>query len=248
MHLIWPTDPGLETSLDDEALLDLYAPPPTRQWLRVNFVTSLDGAVEVDGYSRGLSGKPDQKVLGLLRQQCDALMVGAGTLRHEGYGPIRLNAQRRAWRREQGLAEIPPLVIVSAALDLNPEARALAEAPVRPIVLTRAAAPAERQAALASVADVVLCGETVVDLALGLGDLHARGLDQILCEGGPHLFGALLAADVVDELCLTVSPLLAGPGAGRIVAGVTRDAPAELRLQHIVEADGMLLTRYARAT
>lgn len=248
MHLIWPTDSSHEKDLDDAGLRDLYAPPRSRPWLRVNFVTSLDGAVEVDGYSRGLSGQPDQEVLGLLRQHCDALMVGAGTLRHEGYGPIRLDEQRRAWRREQGLAEIPPLVVVSAALDLDPQARALAEAPVRPILLTRAAAPPERQATLARVADVVVCGETVVDLAVGLAELNRRGLRQILCEGGPHLFGALLAAELVDELCLTVSPLLAGPGAGRIVAGVTRDTPAELRLRHIVAADGMLLTRYARET
>src|SRR5215510_11796703 len=140
MHLIWPIDPSQETRLDDARLSDLYAPVRTRPWLRVNFVTSLDGAVEVDGYSRGLSGQPDQKVLGLLRQHCDALMVGAGTLRHEGYGPIRLDARRRAWRREQGLAETPSLVIVSAALDMDPQARALTDAPVRPIVLTRAAA------------------------------------------------------------------------------------------------------------
>jgi riboflavin biosynthesis pyrimidine reductase len=248
MHLIWPTHRNQETGLDEAGLRDLYAPPRPRPWLRVNFVASLDGAVEVDGYSRGLSGKPDQKVLSLLRQHCDALMVGAGTLRHEGYGPIRLDAQRRAWRREQGLAEIPPLVIVSAALDLDPQASALKDAPVRPILLTRAAAPPERQASLAKVADVAVCGETKVDLAVGLAELNRRGLRQVLCEGGPHLFGALLAAELVDELCLTVSPLLAGPGAGRIVAGVTREVPVELALRHIVAADGMLLTRYARET
>ncbi|MGE5828109.1 MAG: pyrimidine reductase family protein [Micromonosporaceae bacterium] len=250
MHLIWSsaTAPDGGSRLDEAGLCDLYAPPRTRPWLRVNFVTSLDGAVEVDGYSRGLSGQPDQKVLGLLRQHCDALMVGAGTLRHEGYGPIRLDAQRRAWRREQGLAEIPPLVIVSAALDLDPTARVFTDAPVRPIVLTRAASASARQESLASVADVLVCGETVVDLAVGVAQLHERGLRQILCEGGPHLFGALLAAGLVDELCLTISPLLTGAGAGRIVAGVTRDVPLELELRHVVEADGLLLTRYARET
>src|SRR5262245_19042776 len=193
MHLIWTTQPSQDTVLDDAGLRDLYAPPRPRPWLRVNFVASLDGAVEIDGYSRGLSGKPDQLVLSLLRKHCDALMVGAGTLRHEGYGPIRLDAQRRAWRREQGLAEIPPLVIVSAALDLDPQTGALSEAPVRPIVLTRAAAPPERQATLAKVAVVVVCGEAVIDLAVCLAELNRRGLPQILCEGGPHPFGALLA-------------------------------------------------------
>ena len=147
-------------------------------------------------------------------------MVGAGTLRHEGYRAVRLDEQRRAWRREQGLAEYPTLVVVSAALDLDPDAPRL-----RRGAGTADRAHARRRArrtgatASAAVADVVVCGESVVDLAVGLAELRARGLDQVLCEGGPHLFGALLAADLVDELCLTVSPLLAGPGAGRIVAG-----------------------------
>ena len=243
MQLIWPPP---ATPLDDDALRDLYAPDRSRPGLRVNFVTSLDGAVEVDGYSRGLSSRADQQVLGLLRQHCDALIVGAGTLRHEGYGAIRLDPARRSWRREQGLAEVPTLVVVTAALDLDPAQGAFADAPVRPVVLTHAAAPAERRAALEAVADVLVCGPEEVDLAAGIAALHERGLRQLLCEGGAHLFGSLLAANVVDELLLSVSPLLAGPGADRIVAGSPHDEPLGMRPIHIVEADGMLLTRYTR--
>lgn len=250
MRLIWPPTPGGESAdhlLDDDELRDLYAPDRSRPSLRVNFVTSLDGAVEVDGYSRGLSGQPDQQVLALLRQHCDALMVGAGTLRHEGYGAIRLDPARRAWRREQDLAEYPTLVVVTSGLDLDPAQGAFAEAPTRPMIITHAAAPPERRAALEPVADIVSCGDDRVDLAAAARDLHRRGLRQLLCEGGPHLFGALLAADVVDELCLTLSPLLTAPGAGRIVAGPPRPEPLAMHLVHIVEADGMLLTRYARS-
>jgi riboflavin biosynthesis pyrimidine reductase len=243
MQLIWPPP---ATTLDDDALRDLYAPDRDRPGLRVNFVTSLDGAVEVDGYSRGLSGRADQRVLSLLRQHCDALVVGAGTLRHEGYGAIRLDPRRRAWRRERGLAEIPTLVVVTAAVDLDPAQGAFADAPIRPVVMTHAAAPARRRAALEAVADVLVCGDGTVDLKAGVAALHERGLRQLLCEGGPHLFGSLLAADVVDELYLTVSPLLAGPGAGRIIAGPSLENPRSLRPAHIVEADGVLLTRYTR--
>jgi riboflavin biosynthesis pyrimidine reductase len=114
-------------------------------------------------------------------------------------------------------------------------------------VLTHDAAPADRRDALATVADVVSCGQSVVDLARGLAELHRRGLRHVLCEGGPHLFGALLAADLVDELCLTVSPLLVGAGPGRIVAGGRRDEPETLRLAHLIVAEGMLLTRYVRS-
>jgi len=249
MQRLWP-DPA---PLDDAALLAAYAPDRTRPNVRVNFVTSLDGAVEVAGYSRGLSSEADQKVFSMLRTLADAVMVGAGTLRHERYGPVRLDDAPRAWRREQGLAEQPTLVIVSASLDLDAGHRVFTEAPVRPVVLTHAGAPPDRRAAIEPVADVVGCGESVVDLAAGLADLRRRGLGQVLSEGGPHLFGALLAADLVDELCLTVSPLLVGAGPDRIVgAGAGADAgraePLPMRLVHLIAAGDTLLTRYARAS
>jgi riboflavin-specific deaminase-like protein len=243
MLRIWP-DPVV---LDADAVRDAYAPDRAHPSVRLNFVTSLDGAVEVDGYSKGLSGEADVRVFGLLRMHSDAVMVGAGTLRHEGYHALRLDEARRSWRREQGLPVHPTLVIVSASLRVDPGDDVFAEAPVRPVVLTHAAAPAERRHALAKAADVIACGESVVDLAAGLRELHGRGLSQVLCEGGPHLFGALLAADLVDELCLTLSPLLAGPGAGRIVAGAPVDTPRPMRLVHILTEGDMLLTRYARA-
>jgi riboflavin biosynthesis pyrimidine reductase len=259
MRRIWPALADLaDADLDEAALSSAYAPDRSRPGLRVNFVTSLDGAVEVGGYSEGLSGGADRAVFGLLRAHSDGLLVGAGTLRHEGYRGVRLDERRRAWRREHGFAEYPTLVVVSSTLDLDPDQAAFADAPVRPIVLTHAAGLLERRAAppagaartladLQAIADIVVCGESTVDLAAGLAELRRRGLDQVLCEGGPHLFGALLAADLVDEFCLTISPLLAGPGAGRIVAGPGRETPLGMRLIHVIEADDMLLARYARA-
>jgi len=168
----------------------------------------------------------------------------------DNFGAARFASASRAWRREQGLAEQPTLVIISSSLDLEAGHRAFTEAPVRPVVLTHAGAPPDRRAAIEPVADMVICGESGVDLSAGLAELLRRGLGQVLCEGGPHLFGALLAADLVDELCLTVSPLLAGAGPGRIVAGAGADAgraePLPMRLVHVIAAGDMLLTRYAR--
>lgn len=249
MRRIWPT-PADAPELDDAALVDAYAADRTRPWLRVNFVTSLDGAVEVGGYSEGLSSEGDQAVFKVLRMHCDALLVGAGTLRREGYRGVRLDEERRAWRRDHGLTEYPTLVVVSSSLDLDPAQGAFADAPVRPIVLTRAAAPPTLRDQIGAVADVVTCGETSVDLTFGLAELRRRGLAHVLCEGGPHLFGALLAENLVDELCLTVSPVLAGPGAGRIVAGPPLEGrpPAGMSLDHILADRDILLTRYTRAT
>jgi riboflavin biosynthesis pyrimidine reductase len=174
-------------------------------------------------------------------------MVGAGTLRHEGYGPLNVDEKSQAWRRSVGLVEQPTMVIVSSSLDIDPETAVFTDAPVRPVVLTHAGAPPERRAVLEPVADVITCGDSVVDLSLGLAELQGNGLDQILCEGGPFLFGSLLAADLVDELCLSISPLLAGSGASRIVADGRRAFPASMRLIHLIHADeDMLLSRYSR--
>ncbi|KAB1910488.1 pyrimidine reductase family protein [Micromonospora sp. AMSO31t] len=238
---IWPTP--VTGALTDPELTALYG-RATRPHLRVNFVASADGAVTLDGYSAGLSGEPDKRVFGLLRMLCDGLLVAAGTLRHEGYRAVRLGEARRDWRREQGLAEYPTLVVVSGSLDLDPAQACFADAPVRPLVLTHAAA--DPPPGLTDVADLVRCGAERVDLAAGLAELRRRGLGQVLCEGGPHLFGALTAADLVDELCLTVAPLLAGAGPGRITAG-PGSAPRHLPLRHVLAAaDGVLMLRYAR--
>ncbi|MFJ6197022.1 pyrimidine reductase family protein [Micromonospora sp. NPDC092111] len=238
---IWPAP--ATGALDDAELTALYGRADEPR-LRVNFVASVDGAVTVDGYSAGLSGEPDKRVFGLLRMLCDGLLVAAGTFRHEGYRAVRLSAPRRAWRRERGLAEYPTLVVVSRSLDLDPEQPAFADAPVRPVVLTTGAATAP--AGLADRVDLVRVGRDTVDLAAGLAELRRRGLGQVLCEGGPHLFGALTAADLVDELCLTVAPLLAGAGPGRIAAGVA-GPPRRLPLRHaLAAADGVLMLRYAR--
>lgn len=240
---LWP-DPSA-VALDDPALADLYGRPvsPGRPHLRANFVSSIDGAVTLDGYSAGLSGPADKQVFGVLRMLCDALLVGARTLRREGYRAVRLDERRRAWRGDRGLPDYPTLVVVSGSLALDPAQAAFADAPVRPLLLTtdKATAPP----GLTEVAEVLRMGEDRVDLAAALAELHRRGLDQVLCEGGPILFGALAAVDLIDDLCLTVSPQLAGAGAGRIAAG--SPGPAHpLRLAHVLAADDVLLLRYVR--
>ncbi|WP_327005604.1 pyrimidine reductase family protein [Dactylosporangium sp. NBC_01737] len=238
MQQLYP-EPG---PVDHDTLIDLYAPPP-RPSLRVNFVASLDGAGTLGGKSAGLSGPEDKRVFGILRMRCDALVVGAGTVREEGYRAVRLDEPRRQWRLAHGLTEFPTLVIVSGRCDLDPAQPALADAPVRPVILTTAHA---EPGALGDVADVIRAGDKRVDLIEAVRQLRERGLLQLLSEGGPTLFGSLTAAGLVDELCLTVSPLLAGPGAGRITAGPELPAPVDLTLRHALLADGQLLLRYNR--
>ncbi len=209
--------------------------------LRVNFIASLDGAAHVDGLSAGLSGEADKRLFRLLRRECDALLVGAGTFRAENYRPLTLDAQRRAWRVQRGLAEYPRLVVVSNSLDLDPAHQALANAPVRAAVLTTddIAVPAE----LSKVVDVLRCPS----LAAGLAELKTLGLSQILCEGGPRLFAALAKEDLIDELRLSLSPLLAGSAAGRISEGMPHEA-RRMRLSDWDAADdGTLFLTYRRS-
>ena len=220
---------------------DLVERYPRIDGLRANFVASVDGAVAVDGLSAGLSSPTDKEVFRILRMVCDALLVGAATLRDEDYRPLALDAQRRAWRTSSGLTAYPMMVVFSKSLDLDPHHRALTQAPVRPLIVTPAD-PGEHP--LRRVADLVVAA----DPAVAVGYLRERGLRSLLCEGGPALLGMLSGADLVDEVCLTLSPLLAGPGAGRIVSGAPHPV-RRMRLAHAFAAeDGMLLTRFVRAT
>lgn len=219
--------------------------------LRTNFVVSLDGTVAVrdpenpQGHLRSgpLGNRADLRVLGHLRGVCDALMVGAGTLRQEGYGPLVLDKPRRARRRAAGQPDYPTLVVVSnRGTDLATH-RALVDAPTRPIVVTSAANP--YRAELEPVADVVVAGDSRVDLSDAVGKLRARGFAHVLCEGGPMLLTGLLAADLVDEMCLTLSAQLSGaPIVPMHSARLPR--PQYMHLQHAIRVDDTLLLRYAR--
>ncbi|GAA1605450.1 pyrimidine reductase family protein [Actinoplanes couchii] len=225
-----------------DGLVGCY-PRLERPNLRVNFIASADGAVSVDGLSAGLQGPGDKEVFDTLRMVCDGLIVAAGTVRAENYDALRLTEGGRAWRVARGLTEFPLMVIVSGSLDLDPEQLIFADAPIRPIVLTYRAAPASP---IREVAEVIALGEREVDLAAGVRLLHERGATQLLCEGGPGLLGAMIAADLVDELCLTVAPLLAGGQAGRIAHGPPAP-PRRMSLRHALTREDMLFLRYGRA-
>ncbi|TFD61448.1 pyrimidine reductase family protein [Cryobacterium suzukii] len=213
--------------------------------VRVNFISSLDGAATHDGLSGGLGNADDKIVFDTLRLLTDVIVVGAGTVRAEGYGGIRVSADDAAWRMEEGLADQPPLAIVSGRLDLDPGHPVFTDAATRPLVVTHAGSPSDRRAALAKVADVLVCGDDAIDPRMMVAAFAARGLPQILCEGGPHLFGSLIEAGSVDELCLSLSPVLEGNSAGRISVGAS-DATRAMELLHVLRAGDMLFLRYAR--
>jgi riboflavin biosynthesis pyrimidine reductase len=216
--------------------------------LRVNFVSSADGAAQAEGKSEGLQTAGDNKVFAALRDLADVVLAGAGTVTIEGYRAIVVSDERAGIRRDLGLRDVLPTAVVSRSLRLNPDSALFADAPpdARTIVLTCESASAERRAALERVADVAVCGAELVDLALARAALEERGLTRILSEGGPTAFAHLADADVVDELCLSFTPLLVGPGPTRITAGQdVWDEPQHLRLVGLLEEDSALFLRYA---
>jgi riboflavin biosynthesis pyrimidine reductase len=232
--------PGDE--LDLPQLAEAYA-YPADHWLRVNFVSSADGSASVDGLSGGLSSAGDKRVFGILRVLADVILVGSGTARSENYKPARARPSLAELRA--GRPAAAPIALVTGTLDLDLASPLFTEAAPdsRTIVITSAAADEKLRAATAKVADVIVAGDQRVDLTAARAALAGRGLGRVLCEGGPHLFGDLDGAGLVDELCLSLSPALAGPGAGRMIAGPP-SAARPLRLRQVLTDENFLFLRY----
>ncbi len=247
--------PPLEVPGSSPDLPALYAYPDGHEaypWLRANMVSSADGAAALAGATKALSSDTDRHVFALLRTLCDVIVVGAATVREERYKAAR---PQELWSHlRQGRTPTPPIAVITGRLDLTPDSPVIATAPpdARTIVITSAKAPADRRAELATRADVIVAGEESVDLAAAVRALAERGHHRLLVEGGPHLLGQFVEAGLLDELCLTTGPLLAGPGADRIVAGDPHPntgpaaPPMPLTLAHVLEDDGFLLCRYTR--
>ncbi|MGN6218838.1 MAG: pyrimidine reductase family protein [Microbacterium sp.] len=226
-------------------LFDAYAMPDREATrVRMNFVSSADGAVTLGGRSGALGGGTDRALMQVLRAMADVVLVGAGTVRAEGYGDLRVGADDVAWRRSHGLEDQPALAVVSGGLHVDPDAPVFAEAVRRPVVVTTDAAAGGRGEAFEPVATVLPCGADAVDLGMMLDAFARRGWTQVLCEGGPRLFGALLADDLVDEVCVTIAPRFVGGDAGRIVQGVAEGDRRFALASVVTDDEGFAFLRY----
>ena len=228
-----PAAGGAQVGEAEDDLARLYAhelPSPGRAaWVRANLVTTLDGAAAgADGSSRSISGPTDLRVLVVLRSLADVVLVGAGTARSEGYGPLGVRPALAARRAALGQAAAPVLAVVTRSGRLPDE---LLEAAAdddrsaggsRVLAVTCSAAGDSALDRLRSgLGDdsVVVAGDGEVDLSAAVADLGRRGLRRVLCEGGPSLLRDVVAADLLDELCLTTTPLLVAGGGPRALVG-----------------------------
>lgn len=230
--------------------VDVYAAyrpsDPRAPLLRLNMVASLDGRItDADGVSGTLGGEADEQAFFALRNMADAVMAGAGTVRAEGYGPMRVRPAFTAQRGADGLEGPVPIVVVTRSLDLDLDSPLFTQAVAPTIVITTADAPRDRVADVQAAGGVVIAaGRSVVDMAHALAVLgEAHGIHHLLVEGGGILNGHLLTAGLVDELCVTVAPSLVGGGdARRVVDGLRRRH--QLALTQVLEQDDELLLTY----
>lgn len=234
-----------------DELLHLYAAPAS-PWTRANMVSTLDGrASGPDGRSGSINSAADQQVFACLRALSSVVVVGAGTVRAEGYGRLRAPARFREHRAATGLLEHPVLAVVTASGDLPEHLLEPDPARGRLLVLTTGGVPrAQREHLARSLGardEIVVCGEDRVDPATAVNAFRARGLVEVLCEGGPRLLRDWVDAGVVDELCLTVRPLLLGGDGRRILDGAGRDDGlplAEAESMLVLEVGDDLMLRY----
>lgn len=240
---------GTADTIDRAELIARYAYPAER-WVRANMIASADGGATSAGTSGGLGGDGDKALFSVLRELADVILVGAATVRAEDYSGASPTDDQRAAREARGQAAVPPIAMLTRSGSVDPDAAVFHHTEVTPIVFTSAAAAPQTRHALGGLAEVIdVSGQDPesLDLARALRVLTDRGLGRVLAEGGPGILGRLIGDGLLDELCLTVAPVLVGGAAGRIVTG-DGDDRTRLSLQQVLsDDDGYLFLRYARA-
>jgi riboflavin biosynthesis pyrimidine reductase len=233
--------------VDDVDPAVVYADVPhhdLRPAVRLNMIVSVDGGTSWNGVSGGLGGPADKALFGVLRSLADVVLVASATMRGENYGPAVLPAPIQEVRRQRGQTPVPRIAVVSRACDFDWTSPFFTAATERPIVFTVASAPESKRTRAAEVAEVIIAGQDDVDLHRAVSELGSRGATNVLAEGGPTLNGQLARAGLLDEVCVTLAPLLASGDAKRIIAGSTLDALEPVGLCSICEDGDYLFLRY----
>lgn len=249
--VLGPDGPPID-SVNDGRLAEFYAYPDGLQacWVRGNMIASVDGGATADGKAGGLAAAGDRDVFKLMRYAADVILVGAATVRVENYSGAQVPVAQRTARQRRGQSEVPPIAVVTRTGYLDPDALFFTRTEVAPLILTCTDKYDDTCLRLGSVADVIDASgprPDEVDGATVLKILSERRLYRVLTEGGPQILSLLIENDLLDELCLTVAPLLVGGSAPRIASG-TGEVHTQMRPAHVLsDDDGYLYTRYVRS-
>lgn len=226
-----------------EMLFSESRTPSGRPWVMLNMVESIDGATAFKGGASALNDPDDRAHFLALRAVADVVMMGAQTVRSENLGPVRLNADMLRHRQNAGIEGEPRLVILTRSLDLDEDHRVFSDQNHRPTILTDRQAAPERVEALDRFADVIQ-----VENLDGPGIVEALSHESvILCEGGPRVNSQLVAANVVDEVNLTISPKLVLGNSSRLASGTELESPIPMRLDRTLRGDRSLFLRFVRS-
>jgi riboflavin biosynthesis pyrimidine reductase len=215
------------------------------QGVRANMIFTADGAAAFGGRTKAITDDADQILLVHLRMYADVVLVGSGTVAAENYGPVRLGDEQVARRQAAGFTALPRLAVVTGRGVLDPSLRIFTGDGPRPLIITSAYA-ADDNPQLADLGDVLIGGEHRVEPPTVLSALRDHGLTRVLCEGGPYLLSSLVEADVVDDICMTLSPYLAGSQPTTAQPASARLQPIRLELRHLLTRNGLLYLRYTR--
>jgi len=211
-----------------------------RPFVLVNFISSADGGTAIAGKSSRLGDEDDKAVFQALRAIPDIILVGSGTVGAEDYRPVTLDEARRERRLAAGMTEVPVLAIVSGTLGFDPDARVFSDPEHRPMVITGPEADPAKLALLGDSAEMLILDDvTPANILARLG-----AASVILCEGGPKLVGQFAADHLIDELNLTIAPMIIGGNAARIANGPLVEPPLEMRLDRCLFGDRSLFLRY----
>jgi riboflavin biosynthesis pyrimidine reductase len=237
---------------DDARLAEFYTYPAAvddRCWVRANMISSLDGGATDDGTAGGLAGPGDRALFARMRQEADVILVGASTVRIENYSGAQMSAAQRQDRQSRGQSEVPPIAVVTHSADFEHDAKLFTRAEVPPLIMTCTETADDARRRFSGAAEVIDASgphADRVDPTTVLTILAERRLCRVLTEGGPSLLSLFIEHDLLDELCVTIAPILVGGLARRIASG-PGVAHTRMRRSHLLTDDeGYLYTRYVK--
>ena len=244
MHRLLP-QPVAEVDIDD-VYRDSRPMVDGRPWLMMNMISTIGGATEIGGVSGPLGGPADKDVFGTIRTLPDVILVGSTTAVAEHYTPPSSSVSTKARRLSNGAWPVARVAVVSGKLNFDLTLPLFNRPDQRPIVVTTEDADPAGLRRMAQHADVLQCGTGTVDFSKALTQMATLGAKVVLSEGGPSLNGALSAEGLVDEVLISISPLVGGGNSGGIISGPILEQPHEFVLRHVLTEDHFLFLRYVR--